>query len=84
MDVVAFLLLFKLKKCNNNGNFSIWKQIVYANLDTNWILIVTYSGKKYVISPDNMSLEDKVIETVRHTKSEIYSHTNGRIGFLGL
>jgi hypothetical protein len=38
---------------------------LFTSRDTNWVLIKTNSGKKYVISPDNLELIEKVIAQKR-------------------
>ncbi len=38
------------------------KLIVFTSRDTNWVLIQTKQGKKYVISPDDLGLIEKINE----------------------
>jgi hypothetical protein len=53
------------------GNFGFFasrihkKLYVYTSRDTNWVLIVTNSGRSIVIAPDNLNLIGKVQEIMK-------------------
>jgi hypothetical protein len=40
------------------------KLTVYTSRDTNWVLIQTKQGKKYVISPDDLAIVEKINELI--------------------
>jgi hypothetical protein len=54
------------------GNFGRYSSLkhrrldVYTSRDTNWVLIETTIGKKYIISPDNLKLIDKILEVKKN------------------